>query len=59
VRGYIALFGIAVETGAVMVVYLYEALDHQLKSGVPLHHEDIEAAVRLFGFQPIGTLTKL
>jgi Cu(I)/Ag(I) efflux system membrane protein CusA/SilA len=43
--GYIALFGIAVETGVVMVVYLHEALDHRLKSGVPLHHEDIEAAV--------------
>jgi Cu(I)/Ag(I) efflux system membrane protein CusA/SilA len=43
--GYIALFGIAVETGVVMVVYLHEALDHRLKSGVPLRHEDIEAAV--------------
>jgi Cu(I)/Ag(I) efflux system membrane protein CusA/SilA len=43
--GYIALFGNAVETGVVMVVYLHEALDHRLKSGVPLHHEDIEAAV--------------
>jgi Cu(I)/Ag(I) efflux system membrane protein CusA/SilA len=43
--GYIALFGIAVETGVVMIVYLHEALDHRLKSGVPLRHEDIEAAV--------------
>jgi Cu(I)/Ag(I) efflux system membrane protein CusA/SilA len=43
--GYIALFGIAVETGVVMVVYLHEALDHRVKSGVPLRHEDIEAAV--------------
>jgi Cu(I)/Ag(I) efflux system membrane protein CusA/SilA len=43
--GYIALFGIAVETGVVMVVYLHEALDHRLKSGIPLRHEDIEAAV--------------
>jgi Cu(I)/Ag(I) efflux system membrane protein CusA/SilA len=43
--GYIALFGIAVETGVVMVVYLHEALDHRLASGVPLRHEDIEAAV--------------
>jgi copper/silver efflux system protein len=43
--GYIALFGIAVETGVVMVVYLHEALDHRLKSGVPVQHEDIEAAV--------------
>ena len=25
---YIALFGIAVETGVVMVVYLHEALQH-------------------------------
>src|SRR5580693_7418868 len=43
--GYIALFGIAVEAGVVMVVYLHEALDHRIKSGVPLRHEDIEAAV--------------
>ena len=28
--GYIALFGIAVETGVVMVVYLHEALDRHL-----------------------------
>ena len=43
--GYIALFGIAVETGVVMVVYLHEALDHRLKSGATLRKEDIEAAV--------------
>ncbi len=43
--GYIALFGIAVETGVVMVVYLHEALDRRLASGVLLQHEDIEAAV--------------
>jgi copper/silver efflux system protein len=43
--GYIALFGIAVETGVVMVVYLHEALNHRLTSGIPLKHEDIEAAV--------------
>ncbi len=43
--GYIALFGIAVETGVVMVVYLHEALDRRLATGVPLRHEDIEAAV--------------
>ena len=42
--GYIALFGIAVETGVVMVIYLHEALDHRLAAGVPLRHEDIEAA---------------
>ena len=27
-----------------MVVYLHEALDHRLSSGVPLKHEDIESA---------------
>ena len=43
--GYIALFGIAVETGVVMVVYLHEALDRRLASGTPLKQEDIEAAV--------------
>jgi copper/silver efflux system protein len=42
--GYIALFGIAVETGVVMVVYLHEALDQRINSGAPLRHEDIEAA---------------
>jgi Cu(I)/Ag(I) efflux system membrane protein CusA/SilA len=42
--GYIALFGIAVETGVVMVVYLHEAVDKRLASGVLLKHEDIEAA---------------
>ena len=42
--GYIALFGIAVETGVVMVVYLHEALNRRLATG-PLNHEDIEASV--------------
>ena len=42
--GYIALFGIAVETGVVMVVYLHEALEHKLKSGKPLTTADIEGA---------------
>jgi len=42
--GYIALFGIAVETGVVMVVYLHEALDYRLASGVPLTNADVEAA---------------
>src|SRR5215468_7333710 len=31
--GYIALFGIAVETGVVMVVYLHESLDKRIASG--------------------------
>jgi Cu(I)/Ag(I) efflux system membrane protein CusA/SilA len=43
--GYIALFGIAVETGVVMVVYLHESLDKRVASGAPLKHEDIESAV--------------
>jgi Cu(I)/Ag(I) efflux system membrane protein CusA/SilA len=43
--GYIALFGIAVETGVVMVVYLHEALAERLQSGVPLTNADIETAV--------------
>src|SRR6266702_1657037 len=42
--GYIALFGIAVETGVVMVVYLHEALDHRLASGGQVTEADIEAA---------------
>ncbi len=41
--GYIALFGIAIETGVVMVVYLHEALDKRL-TAAPVAHEDIEAA---------------
>ena len=43
--GYIALFGIAVETGVVMVVYLHEALDQRLKAGHPLTKADVEEAV--------------
>jgi Cu(I)/Ag(I) efflux system membrane protein CusA/SilA len=31
--GYIALYGVAVQTGVVMVVYLHEALDKQLRRG--------------------------
>ncbi len=42
--GYIALFGIAVETGVVMVVYLHEALDERLARGGPLLREDIHQA---------------
>jgi Cu(I)/Ag(I) efflux system membrane protein CusA/SilA len=36
--GYIALFGIAVETGVVMVVYLHEALDRGLASRQAMRH---------------------
>ncbi len=42
--GYIALFGIAVETGVVMVVYLHEALDRRIRSGTELTEYDIEQA---------------
>jgi len=42
--GYIALFGIAVETGVVMVIYLHEALNRHLAAG-ELTHGGVEAAV--------------
>jgi copper/silver efflux system protein len=42
--GYIALFGIAVETGVVMVVYLHEALGRRIVSGRPLTDTDIQEA---------------
>jgi copper/silver efflux system protein len=42
--GYIALFGIAVETGVVMVVYLHEALDRRLAAGQALEPRDIKEA---------------
>jgi Cu(I)/Ag(I) efflux system membrane protein CusA/SilA len=42
--GYIALFGIAVETGVVMVVYLHEALDRKLAAGSVPQRTDIEQA---------------
>ena len=42
--GYIALFGIAVETGMVMVVYLHEALQHRIGREAPLTEQDIEQA---------------
>jgi Cu(I)/Ag(I) efflux system membrane protein CusA/SilA len=39
--GYIALYGIAVETGVVMVVYLHEALDHRLRAPGPVGERDL------------------
>jgi len=39
--GYIALYGVAVQTGVVMVVYLHEALDKKLRRGEPLAEGDI------------------
>jgi copper/silver efflux system protein len=43
--GYIALFGIEVETGVVMVVYLHESLERRLKHGEIHNNADIEDAV--------------
>lgn len=42
--GYIALFGIAVETGVVMVIYLHEALQHRIAAGTLITEEDVEKA---------------
>lgn len=42
--GYIALFGIAVETSVVMVVYLHAALDQRLAQQPPVRLDDIGAA---------------
>jgi len=39
--GYIALYGVAVQTGVVMVVYLHEALDKKLRRGESLTEGDI------------------
>ncbi len=41
--GYIALYGVAVQTGVVMVVYLHEALDKKLRQG-PVVEKDIYEA---------------
>jgi Cu(I)/Ag(I) efflux system membrane protein CusA/SilA len=42
--GYIALYGVAVQTGVVMVVYLHEALDRRLREGGDITPEDIRQA---------------
>ncbi len=39
--GYIALYGVAVQTGVVMVVYLHEALDARLAKGGEITERDI------------------
>ena len=39
--GYIALYGIAVQTGVIMMLYLHEALDKRLRRGVELTKQDI------------------
>jgi Cu(I)/Ag(I) efflux system membrane protein CusA/SilA len=43
--GYIALFGIAVETGVVMVVYLDEAFQHRLAQDEPMTEAGLLQAV--------------
>jgi copper/silver efflux system protein len=43
--GYIALFGIAVETGVVMVVYLDEAFQRRLKQDAPMTEDGLLQAV--------------
>jgi Cu(I)/Ag(I) efflux system membrane protein CusA/SilA len=39
--GYIALYGVAVQTGVVMVVYLHEALDQRIREGGALTERDV------------------
>jgi Cu(I)/Ag(I) efflux system membrane protein CusA/SilA len=43
--GYIALYGVAVETGVVMVIYLHEALDDRIARGA-VTREDVFEATR-------------
>jgi Cu(I)/Ag(I) efflux system membrane protein CusA/SilA len=44
--GFIALFGTAVQTGVVMVIYLEEAVERKRREmGGPLSHADLRAAV--------------
>jgi Cu(I)/Ag(I) efflux system membrane protein CusA/SilA len=42
--GYISLYGVAVQTGVVMVVYLHQALDKRLQENTTVTHADIHAA---------------
>ena len=39
--GYIALYGVAVQTGVIMVVYLHEALDKRLHRGGEITERDV------------------
>jgi len=44
--GYIALFGVAVQTGVIMMVYLHEALDKRLQRGGEItEHDVLEATI--------------
>ncbi len=42
--GFIALYGVAVQTGVVMVVYLHQALDRRLAGGAVLDRSDLYRA---------------
>jgi copper/silver efflux system protein len=42
--GYIALYGVAVQTGVVMVVYLHEALDKRLRKASEITESDVRQA---------------
>jgi Cu(I)/Ag(I) efflux system membrane protein CusA/SilA len=42
--GYIALYGVAVQTGVVMVVYLHEALDRRLRQGGVITESEVREA---------------
>ena len=42
--GYIALYGVAVQTGVVVVVYLHEALDRRVRRGGGNSEQDIRDA---------------
>ena len=39
--GYIALYGVAVQTGVVMMIYLHEALDQRLRRGGAITERDV------------------
>ena len=43
--GYIALYGIAVETGVVMIIYLHEALQRRMRAGELSPRDIVEATV--------------
>lgn len=43
--GYIALYGVAIETGVIMVIYLHEALDKRLGKGELTRDDILEATL--------------
>jgi Cu(I)/Ag(I) efflux system membrane protein CusA/SilA len=47
--GYIALYGVAMQTGVVMVIHLHEALDKRLIRGADVTANDIREATCGFG----------